>query len=41
MLVAGCLKAMLENPGIPLPFRIQANSLEVLELMFKVPDEII
>jgi hypothetical protein len=41
MLVASRLEAMLENPGIPLPFRIQTNSLEVLELEFKVLDEII
>ncbi|KAM5528654.1 hypothetical protein FOXYSP1_19135 [Fusarium oxysporum f. sp. phaseoli] len=32
---------MLENPGIPLPFRIQTNSLKVLDLKFKVLDEII
>ncbi|KAM5528399.1 hypothetical protein FOXYSP1_18880 [Fusarium oxysporum f. sp. phaseoli] len=27
---------MLENPGIPLPFRIQTVSLKVLDLKFKV-----
>jgi hypothetical protein len=32
---------VLENPGIPLPFRIQTNSLKVLDLKFKVLDEII
>jgi hypothetical protein len=32
---------LLENPGIPLPFRIQTNSLKVLDLKFKVLDEII
>jgi hypothetical protein len=32
---------VLENPGIPLPFRAQTNSLKVLELEFKVLDEII
>ncbi|KAM5529441.1 hypothetical protein FOXYSP1_17285 [Fusarium oxysporum f. sp. phaseoli] len=29
---------MLENPGIPLIFRIQTVSLKVLDLMFKVLD---
>ncbi|KAM5528524.1 hypothetical protein FOXYSP1_19005 [Fusarium oxysporum f. sp. phaseoli] len=29
---------LLENPGIPLPFRIQTNSLKVLDLKFKVLD---
>jgi hypothetical protein len=32
---------MLENPGIPLPFRIQTVSQKVLDLEFKVLDEII
>jgi hypothetical protein len=32
---------MLENPEIPLPFRIQTVSLKVLDLEFKVLDEII
>jgi hypothetical protein len=32
---------MLENPGIPLPFRIQTVGLKVLDLEFKVLDEII
>jgi hypothetical protein len=32
---------LLENPGIPLLFRIQTNSLKVLDLKFKVLDEII
>ncbi|KAM5528379.1 hypothetical protein FOXYSP1_18860 [Fusarium oxysporum f. sp. phaseoli] len=32
---------MLENPGIPLPFRIQTVSLKVLDLKFKVLDTII
>jgi hypothetical protein len=32
---------VLENPGILLPFRVQTNSLKVLELEFKVLDEII
>jgi hypothetical protein len=32
---------LLENPGIPLPFRIQTNSLKALDLEFKVLDEII
>jgi len=31
----------LENPDIPLPFRIQTDSLKVLELEFKVLDETI
>ncbi|KAM5529563.1 hypothetical protein FOXYSP1_17407 [Fusarium oxysporum f. sp. phaseoli] len=31
---------MLENPGIPLPFRIQIVSLKVLDLKFKVLDTI-
>jgi hypothetical protein len=31
---------LLENPGIPLPFRIQTASLKVLDLKFKVLDEI-
>ncbi|KAM5529382.1 hypothetical protein FOXYSP1_17226 [Fusarium oxysporum f. sp. phaseoli] len=30
---------MLENPGIPLPFRIQTNSLKVLDLKFKVLEQ--
>ncbi|RKK77815.1 hypothetical protein BFJ71_g16645 [Fusarium oxysporum] len=30
-----------ENPGIPLPFRLQTFSLKVLDLEFKVLDEII
>ncbi|KAH7186782.1 hypothetical protein DER44DRAFT_126791 [Fusarium oxysporum] len=29
---------MLENPGIPLPFRIQTISLKVLDLKLKVLD---
>jgi hypothetical protein len=29
---------MLENPGIPLPFRVQTVSLKVLGLKFKVLD---
>jgi hypothetical protein len=32
---------VLESPGIPLAFRIQTNSLKVLDLKFKVLDEII
>jgi hypothetical protein len=32
---------LLENLGIPLPFKIQTNSLKVLELEFRVLDEII
>jgi hypothetical protein len=32
---------VLENPGIPLPFKIQTISLTVLDLKFKVLDEII
>jgi hypothetical protein len=40
VLVADRLEAMMENPGIPLPFKIHTNSLEVLELQFKVLDEI-
>ncbi|KAG4273458.1 hypothetical protein FPRO04_09581 [Fusarium proliferatum] len=32
---------VLENPGIPLPFRIQTVSLKVPDLEFKVLDEII
>jgi hypothetical protein len=32
---------LLENPGIPLPFRIQTISLKVLDLKFKVLDTII
>jgi hypothetical protein len=32
---------VLENPGIPLPFRIQTVSLKVLDLKFKVLDTII
>jgi hypothetical protein len=32
---------MLENPGIPLPFRIQTVSLKVQDLKFKVLDTII
>jgi hypothetical protein len=35
------IPALLENPGIPLPFRIQTVSLKVLDLKFKVLDEII
>jgi hypothetical protein len=31
---------LLENPWIPLPFRIQTVSLKVLDLEFKVLDEI-
>jgi hypothetical protein len=31
---------LLENPGIPLPFRIQTVSLEVLNIEFNVLDEI-
>jgi hypothetical protein len=32
---------LLENPGIHLPYRIQTVSLKVLDLEFKVLDEII
>jgi hypothetical protein len=32
---------VLENSGIPVPFRIQTNSLKVLDLEFQVLDEII
>jgi hypothetical protein len=35
-----CLRRLLENPGIPLLFRIQTVSLKVLDLKFKVLDEI-
>jgi hypothetical protein len=31
----------LENPGTPLPFRVQTHSLKVLDLEFKVLDEMI
>jgi hypothetical protein len=34
-------KQVLENPGIPLPFRIQTNGLKVVDLEFTVLDEII
>jgi hypothetical protein len=37
----GVTPLLLENQGIPLPFRIQTNSLKVLKLEFKVLDEII
>jgi len=35
------VQLVLENPGIPLPFRIQTVSQKVLDLEFKVLDEII
>jgi hypothetical protein len=35
------LQNLLKNPGIPLPFRVQTVSLKVLDLEFKVLDEII
>jgi hypothetical protein len=35
------MDSLLENPGIPLSFRIQTVSLKVLDLKFKVLDTII